>query len=107
MREYTGFKKNCKFLIVNLSKIIIMYYACQITKFLIAGWSSLVARRAHNPKVIGSNPIPATNLQNPIFKFCFIHSGKEIKPVARVLEFCFILLNLTFTAIKNIFMKCF
>ena len=25
-----------------------------------AGWSSLVARRAHNPKVIGSNPIPAT-----------------------------------------------
>ena len=27
--------------------------------FLIAGWSSLVARRAHNPKVIGSNPVPA------------------------------------------------
>ena len=27
---------------------------------LVAGWSSLVARRAHNPKVIGSNPIPAT-----------------------------------------------
>ncbi len=25
-----------------------------------AGWSSLAARRAHNPKVIGSNPIPAT-----------------------------------------------
>ena len=25
-----------------------------------AGWSSLVARRAHNPKVIGSNPVPAT-----------------------------------------------
>ena len=24
-----------------------------------AGWSSSVARRAHNPKVIGSNPIPA------------------------------------------------
>ena len=29
--------------------------------FIDAGWSSLVARRAHNPKVIGSNPIPATN----------------------------------------------
>ena len=28
---------------------------------LIAGWSSLVARRAHNPKVAGSNPAPATN----------------------------------------------
>jgi hypothetical protein len=24
-----------------------------------AGWSSLVARRAHNPKVAGSNPAPA------------------------------------------------
>ncbi|KJG19862.1 ATPase, partial [Photobacterium iliopiscarium] len=26
--------------------------------------SSLVARRAHNPKVVGSNPAPATN---PLF----------------------------------------
>ena len=26
----------------------------------IAGWSSPVARRAHNPKVVGSNPAPAT-----------------------------------------------
>ena len=25
-----------------------------------AGWSSLAARRAHNPKVVGSNPAPAT-----------------------------------------------
>ena len=24
-----------------------------------AGWSSLEARRAHNPKVVGSNPAPA------------------------------------------------
>ena len=29
-----------------------------------AGWSSLVARRAHNPKVVGSNPAPATNLSS-------------------------------------------
>ena len=28
--------------------------------FYIAGWSSLVARRAQNPKVVGSNPSPAT-----------------------------------------------
>ena len=28
---------------------------------IIAGWSSLVARRAHNPKVVGSNPAPALN----------------------------------------------
>ena len=31
---------------------------------LIAGWSSPVARQAHNLKVVGSNPAPATNL-NP------------------------------------------
>ncbi len=29
-----------------------------------AGWSSLVARWAHNPKVGGSNPPPATNLKH-------------------------------------------
>ena len=28
----------------------------------IAGWSSLVARWAHNPKVVGSNPAPATRV---------------------------------------------
>ena len=28
---------------------------------LIAGWSSSVARWAHNPEVVGSNPTPATN----------------------------------------------
>ena len=31
-------------------------------KYCIAGWSSLEARRAHNPKVIGSNPVPATQM---------------------------------------------
>src|SRR5580704_5109582 len=31
-----------------------------------AGWSSPVARWAHNPKVAGSNPAPATNLFNKI-----------------------------------------
>ena len=34
----------------------------QAAKSVDAGWSSLVARRAHNPKVVGSNPAPATNL---------------------------------------------
>jgi hypothetical protein len=29
--------------------------------FLFAGWSSLVARKAHNLEVSGSNPLPATN----------------------------------------------
>ncbi len=31
---------------------------------IIAGWSSSVARRAHNPKVAGSNPAPATKLNS-------------------------------------------
>ena len=37
-----------------------MKYLYQTTKNMIAGWSSLVARRAHNPEVGGSNPSPAT-----------------------------------------------
>jgi hypothetical protein len=28
-----------------------------------AGWSSPVARQAHNLKVTGSNPVPATNVK--------------------------------------------
>jgi hypothetical protein len=34
--------------------------AARSTLHIAAGWSSLVARRAHNPKVAGSNPAPAT-----------------------------------------------
>ena len=43
-----------------------------------AGWSSLVARRAHNPKVVGSNPAPATKLKKAHHKvglFYFRISG--------------------------------
>ena len=29
---------------------------------IVAGWSSPVARRAHNPKVAGSNPVPAITM---------------------------------------------
>ena len=41
-----------------------------------AGWSSLAARRAHNPKVTGSNPVPATKRINKKpnsqgWAFCF------------------------------------
>ena len=31
---------------------------------IIAGWSSLVARQAHNLKVVGSNPTPATKISS-------------------------------------------
>ena len=37
----------------------------------IAGWSSLVARQAHNLKVLGSNPSPATNFNEFIKKINF------------------------------------
>ncbi len=33
-----------------------------------AGWSSLVARQAHNLKVAGSNPAPAPKNYNPTKK---------------------------------------
>jgi hypothetical protein len=33
---------------------------------IVAGWSSPVARQAHNLKVIGSNPIPATKIRSNI-----------------------------------------
>ncbi len=33
---------------------------------IVAGWSSSVARRAHNPKVGGSNPPPAIFLSGPV-----------------------------------------
>ena len=39
-------------------------YNSSTLKDNIAGWSSSVARRAHNPKAVGSNPAPATMLCN-------------------------------------------
>src|SRR5260370_932515 len=41
-----------------------------------AGWSSLVARWAHNPKVGGSNPPPATNL-SLAREGCWAHNPAE------------------------------
>ena len=45
-----------------------------------AGWSSPVARQAHNLKVVGSNPTPATKL---------LHVIKRLKPdlISRVFAF--------------------
>ncbi len=47
----------------------------------IAGWSSPVARRAHNPEVGGSNPSPATQKQNPLFGG-FVFSLLSQTPIA-------------------------
>ena len=41
-----------------------------------AGWSSLAARRAHNPKVAGSNPAPAT-ISEAVKGFIFLLHCKE------------------------------
>ncbi len=43
------------------SKVVGLRRRIDSQKYTGAGWSSLVARRAHNPKVVGSNPAPATN----------------------------------------------
>src|ERR1700735_2872860 len=42
----------------NMTNMLHCNRGCLIIFF--AGWSSLAARRAHNPKVVGSNPTPAT-----------------------------------------------
>src|SRR5690606_27082570 len=39
-------------------------------------WSSLVARRAHNPKVVGSNPAPATNIQKANLRIGFFRFSR-------------------------------
>ena len=46
-----------------------------------AGWSSLAARRAHNPKVAGSNPAPATNFPYDSKQSCWLDAETGIKPV--------------------------
>ena len=47
----------------------------------IAGQSSLVARRAHNPKVVGSNPAPATKcLDSSVGQSMrFIPAGSKVR----------------------------
>ena len=48
-----------------------------IVKRVDAGWSSSVARRAHNPEVTGSNPVPATTFPaNPkVGGDFYVHTG--------------------------------
>jgi hypothetical protein len=47
----------------------------------IAGWSSQVARQAHNLKVVGSNPTPATTFKalnlNGLRLFSFENNGGD------------------------------
>ena len=72
--------------------------ASQIINKHDAGWSSPVARQAHNLKVVGSNPTPATNYINKInnldhpqrlrflgFFCCFIDQ-KLVKVINKVIN---------------------
>ena len=43
---------------ISIDILILIVYNSNVNND--AGWSSLEARRAHNPKVVGSNPTPAT-----------------------------------------------
>ena len=45
-----------------------------------AGWSSPVARWAHNPKVAGSNPVPATKYFNRLSIFPAFGAGSGVTP---------------------------
>ncbi len=53
----------------DLAKCCMMFYIL----IVIAGWSSSVARRAHNPKAQGSNPCPATRIKSS--PYGEIHKG--------------------------------
>ena len=52
------------------------------TVLWIAGWSSLVARQAHNLKVVGSNPAPATNLPVATHRCNGFFDSPQIDPKA-------------------------
>ena len=56
-----------------------------------AGWSSLVARRAHNPKVGGSNPSPATTKN-----FTYFNKLQEFHKVFKPLKDPFFRFIVTF-----------
>ncbi len=49
------------------------------TQECVAGWSSLVARRAHNPEVAGSNPAPATGKALETGLFCSLDRDRRGK----------------------------
>ena len=56
-----------KIIIVNFAQLwlVIIGYGAYMTP---AGWSSPVARQAHNLKVVGSNPTPATKIKKSLRK---------------------------------------
>ena len=49
----------------------------ELRQMNIAGWSSSVARRAHNPKVVGSNPAPATTSEQALYRLLRFFTKKS------------------------------
>src|SRR5690242_1710091 len=49
-----------------------------------AGWSSPVARQAHNLKVAGSNPAPATNQQSRLRAAFLLPASVVVRPLTVV-----------------------
>ena len=62
---------------INLDKL---YKKAYLEHRFIAGWSSPVARQAHNLKVVGSNPAPATNKTKALRKISkpFLFAGATL-----------------------------
>jgi hypothetical protein len=66
-----------------------------VAEFFDAGWSSPVARQAHNLKVAGSNPAPATKINAPQVRpaglFCFqimkLAAVETILPILVLVKF--------------------
>ena len=57
--------------------------------YIVAGWSSTVARRAHNPKVAGSNPVPATKWsRGVVVNMPACHAGdRRFDPVGTAISY--------------------
>ena len=66
-----------------------------VLDFADAGWSSSVARRAHNPKVIGSNPVPATQVVSHGKSFMFLAFASSLKIKKKCVDrvFCFCIMR--------------
>ena len=56
-------QKNFTNFLDSLGRCAYIYLLAARNAVCVAGWSSSVARRAHNPKAVGSNPAPATRMK--------------------------------------------
>ena len=85
--EGNAFKNgSSNFLKIFLAKPQIL---ATIATFSDAGWSSLVARRAHNPKVVGSNPAPATEFPFRVSSVCLLNLfSLKFSLYLSVISFC-------------------